>query len=199
MMKKLIVFSILSLLLSSCACVIGQVPPLTLHVDATCGAAIPDYRPMLHWTDNCGIDTVEQTPTPGSWLIEKFNTVHFRAIDNFGNYTDVLGSLELIDTIPPSLVDVDSTLAISEYDKANNLYDQAERIIANMDWWQTWPDSIPITEDYANYYLVCYSSPLHALRDRLPVENSHRVWTFAKAGTVIKFGEEAGMVIVPIE
>jgi len=185
-MKKAIF--LLSIILSSCStCMIAQIPPLTLQIAEDCGVAMPDYRPLLHWTDNCAIDTVEQTPTPGTWLTEKFNTVHFRAYDNFRNYTDALTSLELIDTIGPVLIGVDSLLIASEYDRANNLYDQAERIIASMDWWRTWPDSIPVYEDYANYYLVCYSSPLYALRDRLPDIEGQRVWTFAKPGTSITF------------
>ena len=194
MMKKLIILLSIALF-SSCSCVIGQVPPLTLQITEDCGAAMPDLRPMLHWTDNCTVDTVEQTPTPGSWLTEKFNTVHFRAYDNFQNYTDVLSSIELVDTVGPVLIGVDSTLIASEYDRVNLLYDQAERIIAGMDWWQTWPDSIPIYEDYANYYLVCYSSPLYALRDRLTVDNGHRVWTFAKPGTTITFSDPTEIVV----
>ena len=50
--------------------------------------------------------------------------------------------------------------------------------------------------DYANYYLVCYSSPLYAFRDRMPVENPVRAWTFAKPGTSITFGE-AETIIIP--
>ena len=184
-MKRLLF--LLSIVLSSCTCLMSQVPPLTLQITEDCGAALPDYRGRLIFTDNCRVDSIDQTPSPGSWITEKFTTLRFRAFDNFGNYTDVLGSLELIDTIPPTFVGVDSSLIASEYDRANNLYDQAERIIANMDWWRTWPDSIPVYEDYANYYLVCYSSPLYALRDRLPDIEGQRVWTFAKPGTSITF------------
>ena len=193
-MKKLL-FLLSIILLSSCTCLIGQVPSVTLQITEECGAALPDYRSHLIFTDNCRVDSIDQTPSPGTWITEKFTTLRFRAFDNFGNYTDVLGSLELIDTVPPTFVGVDSTLIASEFDKVTTLYDQAERIIAGMDWWQTWPDSIPIYEDYANYYLVCYSSPLYALRDRLPIENGHRIWTFAKPGSTITFPDEETIVI----
>ena len=193
-MKKLL-FLLSIILLSSCTCLIGQVPPVTLQITEECGAALPDYRSHLIFTDNCRVDSIDQTPSPGTWITEKFTTLRFRAFDNFGNYTDVLGSLELIDTVPPTFVGVDSTLIASEFDKVTTLYDQAERIISGMDWWQTWPDSIPIYEDYANYYLVCYSSPLYALRDRLPIENGHRIWTFAKPGSTITFPDEETIVI----
>lgn len=193
-MKKLL-FLLSIILVSSCTCLMSQVPPQTLYVDQTCGAALPDYTTRVTFTDNCGDVTLDQTPSPGAWLTERFNTIRIRATDRFDNYTDLLISVELIDTIPPQYVSFDSTLIASEFDKVTTLYDQAERIIANMDFWQTWPDSIPITEDYANYYLVCYSSPLYALRDRLPVENGHRVWTFAKPGTSITFPDEETIVI----
>ena len=195
-MKKIIYFLGI-LLLSSCTCTIAQIPPQHIYVDQTCGAALPDYRTRVTFTDNCGTVTMDQTPSPGSWLTEKFNTVLIRATDSFSNYTDLLISVELIDTVPPQYVSFDSTMIASEFDKVTTLYDQAERIIASMDWWQTFPDSIPITEDYANYYLVCYSSPLYALRDRLPVENGHRVWTFAKPGAVITFPQDSTVMVIP--
>lgn len=185
-MKKLLF--LFSLILSSCSCLIGQIPPQYLHVDSTCGAALPDLRPMLIWEDNCGIDTVEQTPTPGSWLTQKYNTILIRAIDNFGNYTDVLTSVELIDTIPPKLVRVDSTLLISAYDHLNTLYDTAERLLARQVWYEesVAPDSIVNLGggDFMNDYLVCYTAPGKAWG----LEGA-RVWTFAKPGTSIIFPE----------
>jgi len=191
-MKKLLFF-LFAVVMTSCNCIMSQsIPTKYLYVDESCGAAMPDLRLMLEWRDNCGIDTVEQTPTPGTWLTVKYTTVHIRAFDTFRNYTDVLGSVELIDTIPPELVKIDSTLIADAYDKASTLYDQAERIIARQDWWNDslWPDSIPIEEDYANYYLVCYSSPLYAFRDVFDIEGGQRVWTFAKPGTTITFPEQ---------
>lgn len=132
-MKKLII--LLSIVLSSCSCLIGQIPPVSLFVDETCGAAMPDIRPMLEWRDNCGIDTVEQTPTPGTWLTERYNTVHIRAIDKFGNYTDALGSVELLDTIPPELIRVDSTLITQVYQNITSLYNTADRLLALNEMW----------------------------------------------------------------
>ena len=191
----LILFAVV---MAGCTCTMSQVPPQALYVDPTCGAALPDYRVRLTFSDNCAIDTVEQTPTPGSWLTEKYNTVLIRAFDNFRNYTDVMISVELIDTIGPEFVSFDTLMITENYDKITNLYDQAERLLVRQDWFNDnlWPDSIPLYEDYANYYLVCYSSPLHALRDELSVEDSHRVWTFAKPGTTITF-QKPDEIIVP--
>jgi len=168
-----------------------SIPPQSLYVNDECGAALPDYRPRLTFSDNCGIDTVEQTPTPGSWLTAKYTTVLIRAFDTFRNYTDVMFSVELIDTIGPVFVSFDTAMIAENYDMITNLYDQAERLMAKQDWFNDnlWPDSIPLYEDYSNYYLVCYSSPLYALRDELNIEGGHRVWAFAKPGTTIVLGD----------
>ena len=133
-MKKLIL--LLSIVIfSSCSCLMSQIPPTSLFVNEYCGAAMPDLRPMLEWRDNCGIDTVEQTPTPGSWLTERYNTVLIRAFDKFGNYTDALGSVELLDTIGPELVGVDSTMITQLYKNISTLYNTADRLLALNEMW----------------------------------------------------------------
>lgn len=71
MKKLLFLFSII--LLSSCTCLIGQIPPQFLIVDQTCGAAMPDYLTKIRVTDNCEIDTVWQSPTRGTWLTQPAN------------------------------------------------------------------------------------------------------------------------------
>jgi hypothetical protein len=142
---------------------------------------------MLHWRDNCAIDTIEQTPTPGSWLTTKYNTVLIRAIDNFANYTDILGSVELIDTIPPELIGVDSTLITKVYETINSLYDAADRVVARQEMYfdNTFPydilrvsyvdslgvtnyitgipDTIRPTNLYPNKIMLTWTSPGHAL------------------------------------
>jgi len=129
-MKKTFIALFTALLMSGCACVFPQVPPQSLFIDETCGAAIPDYRPLLHFSDNCGIDTIEQMPTPGSWLTKRFNTVMVRAHDTYGNYTDVLFSLELLDSTPPVLDSIDNSLIAQVYENVNSLYNAADRLIA---------------------------------------------------------------------
>ena len=59
-MKRIAFFiGITAALLTGCSnCLVGQVPTTYLYVDETCGAAMPDLRPMLRWTDNCQMDTV---------------------------------------------------------------------------------------------------------------------------------------------
>lgn len=181
-MKKLL-FLLSIILLSSCTCLIGQVPPTYLYVDETCGAAMPDLRPRLEWRDNCGIDTVEQTPTPGTWLTEQYNTVHFRAYDRFRNFTDVLGSVELLDTIPPEFVGVDSVMLVSAYGFIDNLYNTAERILAHQVWFEesAAPDSLWTDDDFCNSTLLTWTDACKAFTGE-----GYRVHTFiSQADTVI--------------
>lgn len=188
-MKK-IVFLLFAIAMTSCTCVMSQtVPHQTLYVDSTCGAALPDYRPLLRFSDNCGIDTIEQTPSYGAWLTERYNTIHIRAYDVFQNYTDVLFTVELIDTLPPELIGVDSTLITSNYDKITSLYNTADRLLAydemyfdaTFDWAASGiPDSIRPDNQYFNKVMLTWTAP--GLAFGLPGE---RVHTFVTAGDTI--------------
>lgn len=186
-MKRIAFFiGITAALLTGCSnCLVGQVPTTYLYVDETCGAAMPDLRPMLEWRDNCGIDTVEQTPTPGSWLTEQYNTVHFRAFDRFRNFTDVLGSVELLDTIPPELVGVDSTMLVKAYEYIDTLYDTAERMLARQVWYEDGlaPDSLWTDDDFCNDVLLTWTDPCKAFTGE-----GYRIWTFANPGDTVIVG-----------
>jgi len=180
-MKKLIILFAVVLLASSCTCLIGQVPPQSLYVGSDCGAAMPDYRLRLTFSDNCGIDTVEQTPTPGTWLTARYNTVLIRAYDNFRNYTDVMIQIELIDTVGPALVGWDSTLISDAFGKITTLYNVADRMLAyqeqwfdeNFDWAAAGiPDSIRPTNEYFNKVMMTWTSP--GLGFGLPGNRIHR-------------------------
>ncbi len=180
-MKKLL-FLLSIILLSSCTCIIGQIPPQYLYVDETCGAAMPDYLTKIRVTDNCEIDTVWQSPTRGTWLTQPANNAMIRAIDRFGNHTDVLFTVNLIDTVPPVIEIVDSTLITDVYGKIDAVYNIADRMLARTDLWNTSqiPDSIPVYEDYWNDVLVCWTDPGHAFTGE-----GMRVWTFVQPGDTL--------------
>ena len=180
-MKKLL-FLLSIILLTSCTCLIGQIPPQFLIVDNTCGAAMPDYLSKIRVTDNCEIDTVWQSPTRGTWLTQPANNAMIRAIDRFGNHTDVLFTVNLIDTVPPVIEIVDSTLITDVYGKIDAVYNIADRMLARTDLWNTSqiPDSIPVYEDYWNDVLVCWTDPGHAFTGE-----GMRVWTFVQPGDTL--------------
>jgi len=167
----------------------SQIPSQSLYVNDECGAALPDYRLRMTFTDNCGIDTVEQTPSPGSWLTQRYNTVLIRAIDNFQNHTDVLFSVELIDTIGPALVRWDTTLITDAFGKISTLYNVADRMLAyeemwfddNFDWAAAGiPDSLQPTNQYFNKVMLTWSSP--GLAFGLP---GNRIHTFVNPGDTL--------------
>lgn len=187
-MKKLILL-LSVVLMTSCACLTGQIPNQSLYVDQSCGAALPDFRLRMTFSDNCQIDTVQQSPTPGSWLTQRYNTVLIRAYDNFRNYTDVMIQIELIDTVGPALVGWDSTLISDAFGKITTLYNVADRMLAykeqyfdeTFDWAAAGiPDSIRPTNEYFNKVMLTWTSP--GIAFGLP---GSRVHTFVNPGDTL--------------
>lgn len=180
-MKKLL-FLLSIILLSSCSCVIGQIPSQYLYVDQSCGAALPDYLTKIRVTDNCAIDTVWQSPTRGTWLTNPATTVLIRAIDNFGNHTDVMFTVHLLDTVPP-VITADTTMLVSTYGYIDNLYNTAEKMLARQVWFEesTAPDSLITNDDFCNSTLLTWSDACKAFTGE-----GYRVHTFiSPADTVI--------------
>ena len=180
---KRILYLIMILTLASCStCMLGQIPPQFLYVDESCGAAMPDYLSKIRVTDNCEVDTVWQSPTRGTWLTQPANNAMIRAIDKFGNFTDVLFTVNLVDTVPPVIEVTDSTLISDVYNKIDAVYNIADRMLARTDLWNSTqiPDSIPVYEDYWNNTLVAWTDPGHAFTGE-----GMRVWTFAQPGDTL--------------
>ena len=180
-MKKLL-FLLSVIILSSCTCIMSQVPDQYLYVDESCGAALPDYLTKVTASDNCGIDTIWQHPTYGTWLTAPATTVLIRAIDNFGNHTDLMFTVHLLDTVPP-VITADSTMLVNSYGFIDNLYNTAERMLARQIWFEesTAPDSLITAEDFCNSTLLTWSDPCLAFTGE-----GHRVHTFiTQADTVI--------------
>ena len=168
---------------TGCTCTMSQtIPPQFLNMTDDCGAAMPNYIPKFLYTDNCGIDTVWQSPTYGTWLTAPTTNAMIRAIDNSGNYTDVLFNITLVDMEGPTILLLDSTLITDNYTKLDAIYNIADRILARTDLWATAhiPDSIPVYEDYWNDILVSWTDPGHAFTGE-----GMRVWTFVQPGDTL--------------
>ena len=126
-MKKVLILSVLAFLLSSCACVIGQVPPpQDIYIDENCQAIVPDYTYLFTYTDNCKIDTVFQYPEAGYILTAEENSIWLQiiAVDEFVNVTTVMFPVTVRDSIGPEIfydlvkvgtvLGADSTLQLTE-------------------------------------------------------------------------------------
>ena len=105
-MKTTILFLSL-LLLSSCGCLLSQIPPQTLYVDTNCEAPLPDYTIQVIASDNCPEGMIiNQTPIAGTMLSVAMPAVdvEIQAVDAFGNVSNTLiVSVVLVDTIAPIL------------------------------------------------------------------------------------------------
>ena len=204
-MKKILYF-ISVILLSSCTCTltIAQIPPQYLYVDQSCGAALPDYLAKIRVTDNCTIDTVEQTPTAGTWLTQPTTTVLIEARDVFSNITNMMFTVTLIDTVPPTIELTDSTLIGAVYEQIGSMYDKADMMLARQEWWfdsvfpwddiqLQYTDSLGVVQTitgipdelipdnlYLNRTMVTWTAAGHALTG-----DGMRVFTFAQPGDTL--------------
>ena len=151
-MKYLFILS--CLLLSSCACILSQVPPQTIYAGSGCTAPIPDYTTIVIASDNCeGPITITQTPVAGT-ILSAANpsvTVTLIARDAFGNTSKPLNvSVILIDTIPPILSWPVGQVNMKESDVLN-LYDNwkaAVKVhgIANWIYDQSWTQGLAFAD-----------------------------------------------------
>lgn len=136
-MKNLIL--ILTVLLTSCSCLLSQVPPQTIYVDQNCEGTIPDYRPIVIATDNCAGLTLQQTPVPGT-VLDVGNpgaTVEIIATDAFGNKSNKLTiPVVLIDTIPPILEWPEGPISMTEQDLINiyKVWEAGVKVKGIADW-----------------------------------------------------------------
>jgi hypothetical protein len=182
-MKKLL-FLLSIVLLSSCTCVLSQIPPQYIYINENCQAILPDYLTKVTATDNCVLASLIQIPEGGSILTNMVNQVEIRATDNTGNHTSINFNVILIDTIPP-VITVDTTLTADDslygsgYDIIDALYTQADKIIA--DKLTFFDENFPYSElgltpqdsSYFKEYLIVTTSPGFAI-----TRQGGRVWSF---------------------
>lgn len=167
-MKKLLI--LLAIVLSGCStCLMSQIPPQYLQVGEGCGAALPNYLTSIQVTGNCNITSVEQTPSPGSWLTVPTTTVLIRAKYNTDDYVDMMFTVTLFDLRTPVFVLTDTTLITGLYEQIDAIYNIADRILATTDLWADGQrtDTIPVWEDYYNNTLISWTDPGNALRVRV--------------------------------
>lgn len=146
-MRKIILF-LTVVLLSSCTCVLSQIPPQYIYItDSTCMEPIPDYRPLVVATDNCGPVTLVQSPEAGYILgfPGASKEVSIRAYDGSNNYAEIKFLVTLVDTIPPVIHVFDTIMLVDqEMERIGRLYDQADLAVAKK--MQEFDDNFPYEE-----------------------------------------------------
>lgn len=186
-MKKLLL--LLMIILSGCKCLLSQIPPQYIYAGEDCTASLPNYVERVIVTDNCALATIIQTPSPGFLLtaVNQITNVTIRATDVFNNFSEITFSVTLLDTIPP-VITYDELLA-STWLEVNNLYNRADRMIADLmehvD--ETFPyEDFGVIRDDADstYYkriMLTWTGAGHAKTGK-----GYRFWTFpAKFDTLI--------------
>lgn len=187
-MKKIFLLSII-VLLSSCSCLLSQIPPQYLYCDEDCQVPLPDYRTLVKATDNCGIVTITQSPAAG--FIMGFPgasiEVRIRAEDNSKNFKQVRFNVTLLDTIPP-VIDTTLLMVDNEIERIDRLYDVADLAVYNKmkEFDATFPyEQFGLIADdqdstYFKERLIIYSDPGKAVTGI-----GHRFWTFQNSDTLI--------------
>ena len=136
-MKKIaILLGIVAMYSCTCRIAISQVPPQYLLVDENCQAVLPDYTTdeYITVTDNCGIKSKIQTPSPGYVLtaVNQTVTVVIRATDNFGNFSEVSFTVTAKDEQPPTITPTGKLIA-DNWNVINSMYDTADRLTAEQE------------------------------------------------------------------
>ena len=76
--------------------------PQTLYTDAnSCSIKLPDYRNLA--SDNCGLNTVVQTPVVGYEFQPGTYNISVVAVDQQGSFTKCEIAITVVDTIPPAI------------------------------------------------------------------------------------------------
>jgi uncharacterized OB-fold protein len=169
-MKK-ITYLLFAILLSSCnVCMLAQIPPQKLYVSTGCSAPIIDYKTKVTASDNCEISSFTQVPAPGFMLTptNKVATVTLKATDGSGNFSQVVFTVTLVDTIKPKLT-IDPSLLSGMIEDVKEIYDVADRSMAY--WMQYYEKTYPVTNvgrrnfidsAYYKYNMVMTVSPNYA-------------------------------------
>jgi len=73
------------------------------YLDENCEVEIIDYESWINVSDNCGIQSITQSPTIGQIFTDNYS-VSFFAVDSTGNVSTCSFNVNLFDVNPPSVV-----------------------------------------------------------------------------------------------
>jgi uncharacterized protein YceK len=172
-MKRIFALFLSVLLLSGCGCVLSQIPPQYIYSAAGCSAPLPDYRLKITATDNCSIASFTQTPAPGFQLnsTTMITDVTVKATDTRGNFSQVVFSVTLLDTVKPSMV-FDASLTSRNLEQIKEIYNAGDKLIAwEMLYWANnfdesqfpglheWNEANNADSTYFNQTMLTWTSP----------------------------------------
>ena len=178
---------LLIILSTGCKCVLSQIPPQTIYAGAGCEAPLPNYVPRVTVTDNCGINSIVQTPAPG-FLLTATNpvaTVFIRAADISNNIAQFSFTVTLLDTISP-IINWDTLMTDKSWDVLDYTYDFADKFILGK--MQEFDENFPyeyynIPKEDSTYYknnMILWTPPAFAIN-----KTGRRVITFVPDSALI--------------
>ena len=172
---------------SSCVCTLSQIPPQVIYAGAnSCEAPLPNYLTKITASDNCALSSLTQVPAVGYLLTatNKIATVKVRATDNAGNWKEIQFTVSLVDTVRP-VFHIDPTLTAQNLQKANDVYDAADRMI----YWESKRMDAIIRDTSATSAFPPDSFPnlRNVYRDSSYLKDMMITWT-AKGHAVTGFG-----------
>jgi hypothetical protein len=131
MKTKLLV--LLSVLLSSCSCILSQIPPQFIYAGSGCTAPIPDYKTQVTVTGGCTGFTVIQTPAPGTLLTttNKTATIIIKATGTNGKSSQIQFGVSMLDTITPKITPTGSLVAY-KLNQLNDVYNAGDKIVRSI-------------------------------------------------------------------
>jgi len=149
-MKKLLLI-LTAAIFTSCSCVLSQLPPQTIYVDANCQGQLPDYTLIVTATDNCGTVALAQTPAPYTILTVNQPVVEVTIIgtDQFGNSSQISFQAMLIDTVAPILEWPIGQVAMGAEGTSylwENLLAKVDADIAHFMYDMSWTQGMPLAD-----------------------------------------------------
>jgi hypothetical protein len=84
-----------------------------IDLGAECQAVLPDFRPSASASDNCGIQSIVQTPAPGGLVDVTTTQLVFVATDLCGSSSTCAVPLLVVDAVPPVVGCQDITVECS--------------------------------------------------------------------------------------
>jgi hypothetical protein len=127
--KTLFFFLFASMLLSSCSCLLSQIPPQYIYAGAGCTAPLPDYKTQVIVTGGCTGFTVTQIPEAGTILSASNmkTSVTIRAVGLNQKMSAVTFDVTMIDTITPKITPLPSLMTYQDK-QIQDMYDAADRM-----------------------------------------------------------------------
>ena len=154
-MKKLmtILFLLTAFILSSCSCLLSQIPPQIIYFDASCQAILPGYLNQVQVSGGCTGFVLTQTPDSGMIITDPSTNVTIKAVGSNNLSSEMSFIVMALDTVTPTIIFTGLPIAEQQemyLNQIQKVYNQADKLVEQHDRWFSnifpW-DSFPGTKE----------------------------------------------------